>query len=366
MIGKKKDFWYFRIRVYDYVQGKNMDIYRSGFKTKKEATEASHEFAKSYEPKTEQYSVNSTFNDVYEEYLEIRKKRIKITVYYNEVPTYNKHILNFFSGVKIRQISKQLFNRWIKEMTAKELSITYKNQILNTLKQIAILIRRRYKIDLQFIEEEPPFRNDEYIEKSRSIYTLAEVKRLISCTDDILYKTMFGIMFFTGMRLGEIRALNWHDYENQSIIVRKSLNTRIKKQVGKNLVTTPKTRKAYRSIPLPDFANSLLINYKNICMNKCGYMEEWYIFGDSMPISETTLRRKLLMYSKKSGLHYVSPHGFRHSYTTVLYELSIPDEIARETLGHESIETTRNIYTHISKSVVDDTIINSFRKKTND
>jgi integrase len=74
------------------------------------------------------------------------------------------------------------------------------------------------------------------------------------------------------------------------------------------------------------------------------------------------LRRKLLMFSKQSNLHYVTPHGFRHSYTTLLYTLKVPDEIARETLGHESIETTRNIYTHISSKTVSDVLMDSFDK----
>lgn len=361
MIGKKKSFWYFRIRVYDYVQGKNIDVYRSGFNTKKEASEAAQEYSKSFEPKTEQYSINSTFDDVYNEYLEIRKKKIKITVYYNELPTLNKHILSFFSGVKIRQISKQLFDRWIKEMSTKELSISYKSQILNTLKQIAVLVRRRYKMDLQFMEEEPLFKSDEYKDNEKKIYTLEQAKKLIDATDDDLYKTLFTIMYYSGMRLGEIRALNWKDFNGNGLNVRKSINTRIKKHTGESIITTPKTKKSVRSVPLPNIASESLKHYKTICENKAGYSMGWFIFGDSEPLSETTLRRKLLTYSKRAGLHYVTPHGFRHSYTTLLYLLKVPDEIARETLGHESIETTRNIYTHISSSYVTDTIIESFK-----
>jgi integrase len=362
VIGKKKNFWYFRIRVYDYVQGKNIDVYRSGFKTKKEASEASHEFAKSYEPKTEQYSVNSTFDDAFTEYLENRKRKIKITAYYNELPTFNKHILSFFSGIKLRQITNQLFNRWIKEMEIKQLSISYKNHILNTLKQIAVLIRRRYKIDLQFIEEEPSFRSDKYIENEKNIYTLEQAEKLIDMTDDVIYKTLFTVMFYSGMRLGEIRALNWNDYNGHGLSVRKSINTRIKKHIGEPMITTPKTKKSVRIVPLPLIATKRLNQYKVYCENKIGFSDGWYIFGDTEPLSETTLRRKLLMFSKQSNLHYVTPHGFRHSYTTLLYTLKVPDEIARETLGHESIETTRNIYTHISSKTVSDVLMDSFDK----
>lgn len=172
MTDKTKNGWYFRIRVYDYVQGKNIGVYRSGFKSKKEASEAAHEFSKSYEPQTEKYSLNATFDDAYNEYLEIRKKKIKITAYYNELPLFEKHILLFYKDIKIRQITRQVFSRWIKELEKKKLSISYKNHILNTMKQIAILIRRRYKLDLQFIEEEPIFRSDVFVDNEKKYIRL--------------------------------------------------------------------------------------------------------------------------------------------------------------------------------------------------
>lgn len=215
-------------------------------------------------------------------------------------------------------------------------------------------------MDLQFIEEEPLFRTDEYKDNEKKIYTLEQVNRLINIVEDPLYKTIFLIMFFSGMRLGEIRALTWKEYNGKAISVRKSINTRIKKHIGEAIITTPKTKKSVRQIPLPLSVANKLTEYLSYCEQKAGYNDNWYIFGDSEPISETTLRRKLLQYSKQCGLHYVSPHGFRHSYTTLLYILNVPDEITRETLGHESIETTRNIYTHISNKMVNDRLSESF------
>lgn len=181
-------------------------------------------------------------------------------------------------------------------------------------------------------------------------------------TEDLLYKTIFTVLFYTGLRLGETRALTWGDYTGSSIVVKKSINTRIKKHIGESLITSPKTKKSVRQVPLPEYAIDMLDKYFEHCKLKLGFETNWFIFGDVEPISETTLRRKIQHYSKLSGLHYVSPHGFRHSYTTLLYNLKVPDEIARETLGHESIETTRNIYTHISQNTINDTINESFKK----
>lgn len=53
---------------------------------------------------------------------------------------------------------------------------------------------------------------------------------------------------------------------------------------------------------------------------------------------------------QKKGLHKISPHGFRHSQATLLYELDINPKDAQNRLRHKNIKTTLDIYTHISEN----------------
>ena len=49
----------------------------------------------------------------------------------------------------------------------------------------------------------------------------------------------------------------------------------------------------------------------------------------------------------KAGLGHVTWHQFRHIHSTLLDDLKVPVKIAQEQLGHASIQTTLNIYTHV-------------------
>jgi integrase len=49
----------------------------------------------------------------------------------------------------------------------------------------------------------------------------------------------------------------------------------------------------------------------------------------------------------EAGLGRVTWHQFRHIHSTLLNDLKVPVKIAQEQLGHASIQTTLNIYTHV-------------------
>ena len=61
------------------------------------------------------------------------------------------------------------------------------------------------------------------------------------------------------------------------------------------------------------------------------------------------LWRKYEAELSELGLHRISPHGFRHSQATLLYELGIDPKDAQHRLRHKNLKTTMDIYTHISK-----------------
>lgn len=363
MIDKNKKGWYFRIRVYDYQLNKNVEVYRSGFPTKKDAEIASIKMKTDYQPKEIRALERSSFEEVYNSYLIKRKKEKKITSFFNMVPTLNKNILEYYKPFNINQINKHVFTQWINELDSRELTTHYKNSILREMKGLAVYIRKNYRIDLSFIEEEPTFRNDEYEYNEREYYTLNQFNALISQVDDLLYDTLFTTLFYTGLRLGELRALTWNDFKSKYLSIDKSINTRMIGQLGKPLVTAPKTKKAVRTVPIPDVALEKLNKHYEECKNKAGFSHTWFIFGDTYPIAENTIRNRLRKYAAKANIPYLNPHGFRHSYTTLLYRMGVNEMIASKTLGHESIATTRDIYTHISDQDKDDEILNAFNKK---
>lgn len=54
--------------------------------------------------------------------------------------------------------------------------------------------------------------------------------------------------------------------------------------------------------------------------------------------------------AKDTGLKYITVHGFRHTHASLLFEAGTPMQDVKQRLGHSSITTTMNIYTHVTKS----------------
>ena len=63
-----------------------------------------------------------------------------------------------------------------------------------------------------------------------------------------------------------------------------------------------------------------------------------------------TVRKRLDRFILKHGLKRITPHGFRHTHASLLFEAGIPAKIAQERLGHAKIAITMDLYTHLSKN----------------
>lgn len=155
------------------------------------------------------------------------------------------------------------------------------------------------------------------------------------------YRMMIGLIAATGLRIGELLALRWRslDLNIGTLTVRES--------VFEGKMQLPKTLKARRTIPLGPHAVKLLKEHRDRSPRRS---DDDLIFpnreGASMRESKV-LRRVLQPAAERAGLGRVTWHQFRHIHSSLLNDLRVPVKIAQEQLGHASISTTLNIYTHV-------------------
>lgn len=165
----------------------------------------------------------------------------------------------------------------------------------------------------------------------------------------------FELLFWTGIREGELLALTREDVdlEKKILHIRKSYQRLEKKDV----ITEPKTEKSNRDINLPDFLCEELEDYFGM-LYKCN--------GDIrlFEVSKQYLHHEMSRGCKESGVKRIRIHDLRHSHVAYLIELGFsPVEIA-ERLGHESISVTytySHLYPSKQKSLADK--LNADRKK---
>lgn len=155
------------------------------------------------------------------------------------------------------------------------------------------------------------------------------------------HRTMVSLIAATGLRIGELLALRWSSLDLQSgtLTVRES--------VFEGKFQPPKTQRALRTIPLGSYAVAALKMHRERGTRR---EAEDLVFSNKHggPVRESKVLTNVLQPAAKAvGLGRVTWHQFRHIHSSLLNDLKVPVKIAQEQLGHASISTTLNIYTHV-------------------
>jgi integrase len=155
------------------------------------------------------------------------------------------------------------------------------------------------------------------------------------------YRTMVSLIAATGLRIGELLALRWSslELEGGALTVRES--------VFEGKFQPAKTRKALRTIPLGRHAVAALTAHRGRASRLAATD---LVFGNrnGAPMREWKLLTNVLQPAAEAeGLGRVTWHRFRHIHSSLLNDLGVPPKIVQEQLGHASISTTLNIYTHV-------------------
>ena len=167
------------------------------------------------------------------------------------------------------------------------------------------------------------------------------------------------IAAFTGMRIGEATALTWNDidFKKKKLEISKGKIYIIETKEYK--ITDPKTKQSKRTLYLDDKTLHVLKEWQ-ITQQKLFFANG--ISRDSTDLMFTKLRSPKVLnnsnvendlhyfYSKNKNLKEISPHGFRHTHASLLFEAGATLKEVQERLGHSNSKTTLEIYTHVIKS----------------
>ena len=175
----------------------------------------------------------------------------------------------------------------------------------------------------------------------RNAITDEEIKAIWN-TEHLL-QTACLISIYCGLRRGEVAALTWNDidFKNNVINVTKAVNPK------DNTIKSPKTAAGVRSVPMPEPLRNYLLTVK-----KDGIL---VLSRDGRQFTNNDWQVKWKSYLNKiyreQGIAIDATfHCLRHTYCTLLYEAGIGALEAKEFMGHNDIETTLGIYTHLDKT----------------
>lgn len=331
---KKQGTWYVIFRYVDWTGGKKQKLKR-GFRTKKEALAYEAEFKR--KANADMDMELGSFVDIY---FEDKKNELKENSVRNKKQMIVAHILPYFGTRKMNEIVPADIIQWQNIIHEKNFSKTYERMIQN---QITALFNHAQKI---YNLENNPCKKVKKMGKSDAdrmeFWTKEEYDTFISTlevgTENYL---MAEILFWTGMREGELLALTRKDIdlENNQIFISKTYY----RAEGRDVITSPKTETSNRTITIPEFLKEEIRDYIN---KHFGMPENERLF----PIVARTLQKRMKNAMKQAGVKQIRIHDFRHSHVAYLINQGVQPLIIKERLGHRDIKITLNTYGHLYPS----------------
>lgn len=322
---------YFCSFYYTDWTGKRKRKKKEGFKRKKDAADFEREFLNKQSNNTD---IN--FENLVSIYLEDIKNKIRITTYNQKEFIVNSKIVPYFKDLKINDITPNHIRKWQNEIIKNNYSDTYLKTINVQLSAIFNFAVKYYNLSSNPVVKAGSMgkKNADTI----NFWTVDEFKTFMQYIKKPIYKLIFNILFWTGMRIGELMALTYRDIdlENKIINIDKSY-TKLKK---KDIIDDPKTPKSTRSITIPDF----------LCQEIEDYKSKMYEIKENQRIftmSKQSVNQMLNRICKKAGVKKIRIHDLRHSHASLLIELNFTPLLVSKRLGHENIETTLNTYSHL-------------------
>jgi len=147
----------------------------------------------------------------------------------------------------------------------------------------------------------------------------------------------FEMLYWCGIRMGELLALTPKDFdfEKQTLTINKSYQ----RLNGRDVITTPKTKKSNRVIKMPKF----------LCEEMQEYIGMLYEVNENdrlFPITKHYLHHEMDRGAKLAGVKRIRIHDLRHSAISLLIEMGFSALAIAERVGHESIDITYR-YAHL-------------------
>lgn len=303
------------------------------------------------------------FGDYASEWFRVRKEPfVSAATRNNYRTTLNRHLFPAFAERNLRAIRPAELQAFVNTYAgASKSQIT---NIIGTLQAIFAAARQDGLVRLNPAEDlrRPKAKPAE----ERRALTQDERRRIEALFTTHEHGLYLATMYYTGMRPGEVRGLQWGDIDWTAnlIHVQRDIDYAAGAQVGEL-----KTAASERFVPLAAPLRDLLLPARQL--------PTAFLFPgkDSAPLASVTARRMWLSLMAAAGLadpipadeptcygpgdirgQYrarITPHALRHNFITMCWESGMDIMLTMRLVGHTDYETTRNIYTHLSRRHLD-------------
>lgn len=236
-----------------------------------------------------------------------------------------EQFINYYKDRDLLYINEQDINAYLQKLIRDNLSNSYINQTLNSIKfyyeVVLDMPSRFYHIDRPLKQQKLP-----------KVLSKEQIQAMISLTKNIKHKCIIALLYSAGLRRSELLALKIGDIDSKRMLI---------------MVNSTKNNKDRYTLLSQNLLKDLRAYYQEYHPKK--YLFEGLHGG---PYGASSVKALVDKAARLAGITMrVTPHMLRHSFATHLLENGTDIRYIQKLLGHSSVQTTE-IYTHVATHVL--------------
>ena len=329
---EKRNTWFCKCNYKDWL-GESKSKMKRGFATKKDAQQWERDFLQK-----QSASMDMKFASFVEVYFEDKAPRLKERSIMTKRTLFETKIIPYFGEKQMNEITAVDIIKWQNALLNQDYKPTYLRMIQNQMTALFNHAEKFYDL------KDNPCKKVDKMGRSNAkelnFWTKDEYEQFIQCfsPDEEMYRIIFQMLFWLGCRVGELLALTSQDidFENGTVNISKTYYRRNQT----DYLTPPKTESSNRQITIPKFLAEEMKDYVD---RQYGLTPEDRIF----PITDRAIQKKMKQKAEQAKLKPIRVHDLRHSHIALLIEKGMQPLVIAQRVGHDSVNTTMNIYGHL-------------------
>lgn len=314
--------------------------------TEKEATKLLHDKLYEIEHGKIAYDAKILLTDFLQMWLDSKRIKVEpetVNLYKREL---NHHIIPYLGEVRLNKLNKPLLQKTVSKMIKDGKSaytIKFSLEILGFAMDKAVEWDMLTKNPTKGLE----LPKQETMEKA--IWTDEELMQFLEINKDDKHILIYLLAITTGMRRGEILALQWDDidFDSKTISIKRTLTSEVR-------IKTAKTQNSIRTINVPTFIMHDLRKHKikqaeDLLASRMVNPNKIVFFNKATQgyFWPQSILSHFKILCKKANVPAINIHRLRHLHVSMLYAEGIDIKTIQKRVGHANIATTMNIYAHL-------------------
>lgn len=347
----------------DPATGRRVRVTRMGFKSYQEAKEAQAKLQLEHNNQGLSKDKPVRFNELYDIWLEGYRHTVKESTLRKTSEAFKLHILPelghmFIKAISLKEAQKAV-NLWYQNLVNYRMIKNYASGIMKEAMRQGLIEKNPFDLVVM-----PKAKKKESDDEHLNYYDKEQLQVFLEAVENqegLKWYTFFRLLAFTGIRKGEALAITWNDIDFRKgiLTISKTLTTGLDNKI---IIQEPKTKTGKRTVSLDKKTLQELERWKKeqlIILQGFGhnvFKTRQLVFttnkNDYTPLPQAG--HVVNRVCKNNNLKRITVHGFRHSHCSLLFEAGLSIKEVQDRLGHSDIQTTMNIYTHVTQKRRDD------------